>query len=288
MDASSAWKGAWKSAKGAAKGVQQPMFMKAGGSPSGSQNFKSTLCRFFLEGTCTKGDGCTFSHGEEAGAATPTPRAALPCKFFEQGQCAKGHACSFSHQGAGGCAEPSFGGGKDWGGKGGGGGFKGGGGFGGFDGGGGFAAKGQGPVPCRFFAMGTCAKGWECTFDHGSGGGGKGKGMTFAGGGFGGGMKGGFGKGKSKNPNMGKGHLLPRTRISEAPFSGTVVEFKGKYGWIEVAEAIEHEKAEKHGGRLFFGKDDIAGADSVEAGATVEFHIWEDASGLGADEVTSY
>jgi len=281
MDISSAWKGAWKSAKGGAKGVQQPMFQKVAGSPAATSNFRQTMCRFYLEGTCNKGDACTFSHGDEANAATPTARASLPCRFFEQGTCTKGDACPFSHQGAGGCA-PSYGAGKAFG-KAGGGGFKGGcGGFGGFDAKGG-KGKGSAP-PCRFFAMGTCAKGWECPFDHGSGGGGGKGGMAFAAGG----MKGGFGKGKTKNPNAGKGHLLPRTRISEAPFSGTVVEFKGKYGWIEVAEAIEHEKAAKHGGRLFFGKDDIAGAESVEPGATVEFHIWEDASGLGADEVTPY
>jgi len=67
-------------------------------------------------------------------------------------------------------------------------------------------------------------------------------------------MKGGYGKafggdqgkgkdGKSKSG--GKGHLLPRTRISEAPFSGEVVKWSGKYGFIQPSETIEHEKAEE-------------------------------------------
>jgi len=97
--------------------------------------------------------------------------------------------------------------------------------------------------------------------------------------------KGGKDKGKGKKGKK-PGHLLPRTRISEAPFTGTVAEWKGKYGWIEPGETIEHEKAGKHQGRLFFGMDDIIGGEEPVAGANVQFHIWEDVSGLGADEVT--
>jgi len=96
-----------------------------------------------------------------------------------------------------------------------------------------------------------------------------------------------FGKanGKGKNTNKGKGHLLPRNRISAEKFAGTVTDWKGKYGWIEPAEPIEHEKAAKHQGRLFVSKDDLVGVEELTPGATVDFHIWEDASGLGAEEV---
>jgi len=31
--------------------------------------------------------------------------------------------------------------------------------------------------------------------------------------------------------------------------------------------------------------DDLEGATELTEGATVEFHIWEDSSGLGAEEV---
>jgi len=263
------WKG-----KGAAKGykgVQQPMFQAA--PAGGGGGFKTVMCRFFMQGTCQKGDGCTFSHGEEEGAAMPAAFAPqqggqTPCKFFAQGMCHKGDACTFSHGGGGAGIQLGKGGGK-------------GGGFGGMKGAASPVMQ-HGQAPCRFFAMGTCAKGWQCPFSHGGG--------AAKGGAFGGKGKDGFGgKGKDgKSKNKGKGHLLPRTRISEAPFSGTVVEWKGKYGWIQPAEAIEHEKAEKHGGRLFFSQDSIVGGVAVDAGATVEYHIFEDVSGIGAEEVTVF
>lgn len=275
-------------AKGGFAGVQQSHLKQAGAAGGGG--YKTTLCKFFLEGTCQKGDACTFSHGEEPEARMPTDSSSTPCKFFAEGMCAKGDACEYQHAGG------SKGGKKGFA-KGFGGGF--GGGFAGLGPGGGFAKgaaaswKGAGKameqkggqMPCKFFAMGTCAKGWDCPFAHGPSGGAKGgKGAAFGKGSFG---KGSFGKDKGKGLK-GKGHLLPRTRISEAPFSGIVAEWKGKYGWITPAETIEHEKAEKHGGRLFVGKDDIVGADALEAGATVEFHIWEDVSGLGCEEVTVF
>jgi len=95
----------------------------------------------------------------------------------------------------------------------------------------------------------------------------------------------GKGKGKSGTPEGRQGHTLPRTRLSAEKFAGTVAEWKGKYGWIVPAEAIEHEKASLRGGRLFVGLNDIEGAESLDAGAPVEFHICEDDSGLGAEEV---
>jgi len=82
-----------------------------------------------------------------------------------------------------------------------------------------------------------------------------------------------------------KGHELPRVRISAEKFVGTVVGWRGKYGWIKATEEIEHEKASLRGGKLFTGTDDIIGAEKLDIGAEVEFHIFEDDSGLGAEEV---
>jgi len=99
--------------------------------------------------------------------------------------------------------------------------------------------------------------------------------------------KGGKGKdkGKAASPEGGKGHTLPRTRITAEKFTGTVAAWKGKYGWIIAAEEIEHEKAALRGGKLFAGIEDIVGAESLDEGAEVEFHIFEDESGLGAEEI---
>lgn len=95
----------------------------------------------------------------------------------------------------------------------------------------------------------------------------------------------GKGKGKRLSPEGGKGHTLPRERLSAEKFLGTVAAWKGKYGWIKPAEEIPHEKADLHGGSLFASKDDLVEAEALEVGARVEFHIWVDESGLGAEEI---
>lgn len=98
-----------------------------------------------------------------------------------------------------------------------------------------------------------------------------------------------FGKGKEKGTGKkGKGHTLPRTRISAEKFTGVVNAWKGKYGWIQPSEEIAHEKAAKNNGQLFGGKDDLIDIEELTPGATVEFHIFEDSSGLGAEEIVQY
>ena len=98
------------------------------------------------------------------------------------------------------------------------------------------------------------------------------------------GMK-GKGKGKGKNSSRGKGHTLPRERVSETPMIGEVLEWKGKYGWIKPQEPIEHEKAARHGGKLFVSQADLVGVTELSSGRLVQFHLFEDSSGLGAEEV---
>merc|ERR1719482_460604 len=123
-------------------GVEQHHLKQGGG-------YKTTLCKFFLEGICLKGEECTFSHGE-APAAAPKSDDQVPCKFFAQGICMKGTACPFLHAGPGGCAKGGCPKGAAKGG-----------------------CKGPSPtaqIPCKFYAVGTCAKGWECPFAHGPGG----------------------------------------------------------------------------------------------------------------------
>eukprot|EP00441_Pelagodinium_beii_P039240 CAMPEP_0197628938 /NCGR_PEP_ID=MMETSP1338-20131121/7015_1 /TAXON_ID=43686 ORGANISM="Pelagodinium beii, Strain RCC1491" /NCGR_SAMPLE_ID=MMETSP1338 /ASSEMBLY_ACC=CAM_ASM_000754 /LENGTH=189 /DNA_ID=CAMNT_0043199941 /DNA_START=1 /DNA_END=570 /DNA_ORIENTATION=- len=156
-------------------------------------------------------------------------------------------------------------------------------------------------VMCKYFATGTCTKGDACTFSHGqmddmagmgggkAGMGGKGNPQMMA---MLAAMMGGSGlpgmKGKGKGDGKGKvaGHTLPRQRITETPIIGEVLEWLGKYGWVKPNEPIEHEKAGKHGGKIFVGRDDLLGGMSeLTPGRLCQFHVFVDASGLGGEEV---
>lgn len=97
------------------------------------------------------------------------------------------------------------------------------------------------------------------------------------------GGKGFFGKGKSRTP----GHMLDKTRITAEKFQGTVLEWKGKYGWLQPGETIEHPKATRHNGRIFCSMSSLMAGDCLEPGSVVEFHIAEDVSGLAAEEVSA-
>merc|ERR1712217_289938 len=95
---------------------------------------------------------------------------------------------------------------------------------------------------------------------------------------------GNYGKGKARTGAP--GHKLPRERISEEKFSGTVVAWKGKYGFIKPSEEIPHPKANLHNGCLYVSNSDLEqGMTELQADAVVLFHIFEDSSGLGAEEV---
>lgn len=98
------------------------------------------------------------------------------------------------------------------------------------------------------------------------------------------GSKKGDGKDKGKTGKKAR-NQLPRTRITAEKFTGTVDAWKGKYGWIQPSEEIPHEKANKNNGKLYVNIDDVEGNEALEADAVVEFHIWEDETGLGAEEV---
>merc|ERR1712217_586142 len=97
------------------------------------------------------------------------------------------------------------------------------------------------------------------------------------------------GKGQDGKGKKGQGHKLPRTRITAEKFTGTVVEWKGKYGWIKPGEPIEHALASKNKGNLFASISDLEGGlTELTPEAMVEFHIWEDSTGLGAEEIIQY
>merc|ERR1712203_453696 len=72
--------------------------------------------------------------------------------------------------------------------------------------------------------------------------------------------------GKGKTP----GHMLPKTRITAEKFTGTVKEWKGKFGWIQPAEPVDHPAASKRDGALFCSMNDLQGGlQELTPGATV-------------------
>lgn len=78
---------------------------------------------------------------------------------------------------------------------------------------------------------------------------------------------------------------LPRERVTTIPVTGEVIEWKGKFGWLSCSEEIEHEKTSKHEGKIYLHEKDILAGAPLSAGQPVEFHIYADSSGLGAEEV---
>mmetsp|Transcript_63381 Transcript_63381/g.151267 ORF Transcript_63381/g.151267 Transcript_63381/m.151267 type:complete len:396 (-) Transcript_63381:56-1243(-) len=80
------------------------------------------------------------------------------------------------------------------------------------------------------------------------------------------------------------GPYLPRQRVLPEKIQGSVLEWKGKYGWIQAREPLTHAKAGKHQGKVFLSMIDVVGADHLDAGDICEFYLFEDADGLGAEE----
>lgn len=97
----------------------------------------------------------------------------------------------------------------------------------------------------------------------------------------------GKGKGKDKGPS---GPDLPRERITEEPLTGSLINWKGKSGFIEPHEVIDHPLARRRGGKIYVHMKDFKQRKKVpaggpELGTEVQFHLYQDESGLGAEEV---
>mmetsp|Transcript_62466 Transcript_62466/g.177410 ORF Transcript_62466/g.177410 Transcript_62466/m.177410 type:complete len:205 (+) Transcript_62466:68-682(+) len=83
------------------------------------------------------------------------------------------------------------------------------------------------------------------------------------------------------------GPNLARKLIMEEPVIGKALEWKGKYGWVRPDIELSHPLLDKHGGKIYVSCQDLMGVTELTAGATVQFYIYEDASGLGAEECTA-
>lgn len=80
---------------------------------------------------------------------------------------------------------------------------------------------------------------------------------------------------------------LPRERISEAPIQGKVIDWRKKHGWIKPSDeikAIEHESLKVRKGRIYVHENDVLSGAPLEKGQSVEFHLYVDESGVGAEE----
>merc|ERR1712072_318106 len=71
------------------------------------EKIKRTICKFWLEGKCDRGDKCSFAHGEtEIGKKiTEESRQQVTCRFWLQGKCKKGDGCKWAHKLTGAAAE---------------------------------------------------------------------------------------------------------------------------------------------------------------------------------------
>lgn len=85
------------------------------------------------------------------------------------------------------------------------------------------------------------------------------------------------------NPN------LARERITSVPTTGEVILWKSGHGWLMPSEPLEHPFAAKREGRIFIGRGDLAsGTTNLHQGQIVQFHVYADSSGLGAEECEQF
>jgi len=144
----------------------------------------------------------------------------------------------------------------------------------------------------------------EASRPKGSGKGGGGKGGHGGSGKDGWAGKGAGGKGASSSSSKGdrssgkggwvwredqqqhSGPRMPREQVLPEVVLGEVRDWKDSYGWIMPSAAIQHPAANLREGRVYVHQSDLAdGMTTLSTGIRVRFHVYEDASGLGAQNV---
>eukprot|EP00931_Biecheleriopsis_adriatica_P102096 TRINITY_DN77119_c0_g1_i1.p1 TRINITY_DN77119_c0_g1~~TRINITY_DN77119_c0_g1_i1.p1 ORF type:complete len:355 (+),score=87.58 TRINITY_DN77119_c0_g1_i1:75-1139(+) len=81
----------------------------------------------------------------------------------------------------------------------------------------------------------------------------------------------------------------PREVVTPTPVTGTVLEWKGTFGWIKADVAIDHEAAQWKDGKIYIHKNDFktgSGLTELVEGQRVRFKVHADHNGLGADDCT--
>mmetsp|Transcript_39822 Transcript_39822/g.86923 ORF Transcript_39822/g.86923 Transcript_39822/m.86923 type:complete len:216 (-) Transcript_39822:55-702(-) len=72
-----------------------------------------------------------------------------------------------------------------------------------------------------------------------------------------------------------------RERVTAQRVTGTLIEWKGKFGWIKPNEKVKHPLASSHQGKIYVSERDLEGGEIALKGP-VSFFVYADASGLGA------
>merc|ERR1712070_755271 len=95
-----------------------------------------------------------------------------------------------------------------------------------------------------------------------------------------GGAAGGGGGGGKKDSGK-------RQRLTTAKLSGTIKDWKGSFGWIKPSQPYVHEKAnKKHQGDIYVAMSDVPKGKEMKAGTSLQFHVYADKSGLGAEDIS--
>jgi len=80
----------------------------------------------------------------------------------------------------------------------------------------------------------------------------------------------------------------PRERLTEVPTTGELLDWKGTFGWIKPHDPVDHPQAVKRNGNIYLSKKDLQGETSPTLGQLLQFHVFVDNSGLGAEECTPF
>lgn len=82
-------------------------------------------------------------------------------------------------------------------------------------------------------------------------------------------------------------------RLTPAPFGtklcpchGEVLVIHGHYGWLTASHKIAHQAAARNGGQVYFHVSDVVGNMSLVEGDRVDFFLYVDEQGLGAEELS--
>jgi len=71
-----------------------------------------------------------------------------------------------------------------------------------------------------------------------------------------------------------------------SPCRGEVLAVFGHYGWLTTSHQIAHPAAERNGGRIYFHAQDVMCNVSLVQGDRVDFYLYVDEQGLGAEELS--